>query len=163
MRKNFHDIQALIRFIVARFAQDRCAQTAAQFDLYHAVGAGSDANHRVDGVFGFPGIQDFSIQIKIYLMNNLMPENILEDLASADMVRKAEGNGWLLVRDMGHIRATELLHLFVLDRGLLPAKQIDDPLQQWLAACAERLEQSTDITLQELFARRSAWMLARCD
>ncbi len=83
-------------------------------------------------------------------------ENILEDMASADMVRKAEGNGWLLMRDVGHIRATELLHLFVLDRGSLPAKQNDDPLQQWLAACSEQLEQSTNITLQELFARRSA-------
>src|ERR1035437_6433185 len=83
-------------------------------------------------------------------------ETILEDLASADMVRKTEGNGWLLMRDVDHIRATELLHLFVLDRGSLPAKQNDDPLQQWLAACAEQLEQSTDITLQELFARRSA-------
>jgi hypothetical protein len=83
-------------------------------------------------------------------------ETILEDLASADMVRKTEGNDWLLMRDVDHIRATELLHLFVLDRGSLPAKQNDDPLQQWLAACAEQLEQSTDITLQELFARRSA-------
>jgi hypothetical protein len=69
---------------------------------------------------------------------------------------KFKGNGWLLMRDVNHIRATELLHLFVLDRGLLPAKQINDPLQQWLAACAEQLEQSTDITLQELFARCSA-------
>lgn len=83
-------------------------------------------------------------------------ERILEKLASADMVRKAEGQGWLLMRDANHIRASELLHLFVLDRGSLPAKQNDDPLQQWLAACADQLEQSTDITLHELFARRSA-------
>ena len=83
-------------------------------------------------------------------------ERILEKLASADMVRKAEGQGWLLMRDANHIRASELLHLFVLDRGSLPAKQNDDPLQQWLAACADQVEQSTDITLHELFARRSA-------
>lgn len=83
-------------------------------------------------------------------------ERILEKLASADMVRKAEGQGWLLMRDANHIRASELLHLFVLDRGSLPAKQNDDPLQQWLAARADQLEQSTDITLHELFARRSA-------
>ncbi len=83
-------------------------------------------------------------------------ERILEKLASADMVRKAEGQGWLLMRDANHIRATELLHLFVLDRGSLPAKQNDDPLQQWLSACADQVEQSTDITLHELFARRSA-------
>jgi membrane protein len=83
-------------------------------------------------------------------------EEILDDLAGADMVRKAEGNGWLLMRDVNHIRATELLHLFVLDRGSLPADQIEDPLQQWLAACAGQLKKNTDITLQELFARQAA-------
>lgn len=83
-------------------------------------------------------------------------ENILEKLARANMVRKAEEHGWLLMRDVGHIRANELLHLFVLDRGTLPAGQNDSPLQQWLAASVEQLEQSTNLTLQELFARSPA-------
>lgn len=83
-------------------------------------------------------------------------EKILEDLAGADMVRKVEGSGWLLMRDVNHIRATELLHLFVLDRGALPARQNDDPLQQWLAVCAQQFDQNTDLTLRELFARQAA-------
>ena len=83
-------------------------------------------------------------------------EKILEDLAGADMVRKVEGSGWLLMRDVNHIRATKLLHLFVLDRGALPARQNDDPLQQWLAVCAQQFDQNTDITLRELFARQAA-------
>jgi membrane protein len=83
-------------------------------------------------------------------------ENLLEKLVSADIVRKAEGSGWLLMRDMNHVRATELLHLFVLDRGSLQATQTDDPLRQWLAACTEQFDQRTDITLQELFARQVA-------
>ena len=80
-------------------------------------------------------------------------ENILEKLASAEMVRKAEGNSWLLMRDAYHIRTSELLRLFVLDRSAFPVEQNDDPLQQWLVSCAEQLEQSTDLSLQELFAR----------
>jgi len=83
-------------------------------------------------------------------------ERILEKLAGADMVRKAEGQGWLLMRDGNQIRAKELLKLFVLDRDSLPAKQISDPLQQWLAACTDQIEQRTDVTLQELFARQAA-------
>ena len=83
-------------------------------------------------------------------------ENLLEKLVSADIVRKAEGNGWLLMRDMNQVRATELLHLFVLDHGSLQAIQTDDPLRQWLEACTEQLDQRTDITLQELFARQGA-------
>lgn len=83
-------------------------------------------------------------------------EKILEKLAGADMVRKAEGQGWLLMRDANHIRASELLHLFVLDSGSLAADQSDDPLRQWFYTCARQLEKSTDLSLQELFARRPA-------
>jgi membrane protein len=80
-------------------------------------------------------------------------ENILEKLADADLVRKAEGQGWLLMRDTNHIRAAELLRLFVLDRGALPAGRDDDPLRQWIAACAGQIEQGAGLTLRELFAR----------
>lgn len=83
-------------------------------------------------------------------------ENILEKLASADMVRKAEGSGWLLIRDPEHIRTAELLRLFVLNRDTLPAEKKDDPLQQWLVSCAGQLEKSADLSLQELFARSPA-------
>ena len=80
-------------------------------------------------------------------------EKILEKLTSADLVRKAEGQGWLMMRDANHVRAAELLRLFVLDSGSLPAGRGGDPLRQWIADCAGQLEQSADLTLQELFAR----------
>ncbi|MBI3479368.1 MAG: YihY family inner membrane protein [Nitrosomonadales bacterium] len=83
-------------------------------------------------------------------------EKILETLVKAGMVCQGEGGGWLLMRDVSHIRASEVLHLFVLDRSLFPSDHSGDPLQQWLADCVALLEQSTDITLQELFARRAA-------
>jgi membrane protein len=83
-------------------------------------------------------------------------EKILEDLAGVNMVRKVGGNGWVMMRDANHIRVTELLRLFVLNPNTLPAGKKDDPLQRWLVDCARQLEQSTDITLQELFARQSA-------
>jgi membrane protein len=78
-------------------------------------------------------------------------EQILERLTSADIVRKAEGVGWLMMRDAAHIKATELLHLFVLDRSSLLAEEGDNPLKQWLASCAAHLEKETDVSLQVLF------------
>lgn len=80
-------------------------------------------------------------------------EQIVGRLNSADLVRKAEGQGWLMMRNASHIRATELLHLFVLDQSVLLAAEGDDPLKQWLATCAAQLEQSTDVSLQTLFDR----------
>lgn len=83
-------------------------------------------------------------------------EKILEKLARADLVRKAEDHGWLLMRNVDHIRATELLHLFVLDRGKSPVAKDERHLHQWLAASVEKLEQSTNLTLGELFGRNHA-------
>jgi membrane protein len=83
-------------------------------------------------------------------------EKILEKLASVDMVRKVEGNGWVLLRDASHIRANELLRLFVLNRDSLSAETNGDPLQHWLVAYAGQLEHSADITLQELFEQKAA-------
>jgi membrane protein len=83
-------------------------------------------------------------------------EKILEKLASVDMVRKAEDQGWLLMRDVGNIRTSELLHLFVLDRGKIPAGQNEGHLHQWFDASVEQLEQRNNLTLRELFARNHA-------
>ena len=83
-------------------------------------------------------------------------EYILEELSGADIVRKAVGNGWLLMRDTNRIRTTDLLHLFLIDPDSISVGQPDDPSQQWLMNCAIQLEQSADITLKELFEQRIA-------
>ena len=83
-------------------------------------------------------------------------EVILEKLANAGVVRKAEGQGWLLLRDASHIRVKELLNLFVLNRGMIEYEQKEDTLQKWLADCTQQLERNTDITLEELFVRSAA-------
>jgi membrane protein len=85
-----------------------------------------------------------------------MLEKLLEELAGVGMVRKVEGNGWVLTRDPDHIRVSELIRLFVLDRDSLLPGNNHDALQQWLVSRADRLEQDTDITLQELLARQAA-------
>ncbi|MBK9160820.1 MAG: YihY family inner membrane protein [Nitrosomonadales bacterium] len=81
-------------------------------------------------------------------------EQLLETLADAGMVRKTGKQGWLMIRDAAHIRVSELLRLFVMDFATLPGGQDDEPVRQWLVACAKQLEQDADLSLQELFARR---------
>lgn len=83
-------------------------------------------------------------------------EKILEKLASVDMVRKAQGEGWMLMRDASHIKAVELLQLFLLDRNALAKVSDAEPLQAWLANCVGQLERSADVSLQELFVRSEA-------
>jgi len=100
-------------------------------------------------VMNIPALSN-ALQLGFYTL-----EQILERLAGANLVRKAEGAGWLMTRDIAHIRATELLHLFVLDRSILLAAEGDDPLKQWLASCAAQLENDMDVSLQTLFEPKS--------
>ncbi|HZW25751.1 MAG TPA: YihY family inner membrane protein [Gallionella sp.] len=83
-------------------------------------------------------------------------EALLGRLEQADIIRKAEGGGWLMMRDAAHIRTAELLRLFVLDGASSFAGDEGDPLRQWLADSAGRFEQGADVSLQELFARGPA-------
>lgn len=80
-------------------------------------------------------------------------EAILGLLETENFVVKATGMGWLIVVDISKVYATELLHLFVLDRRSLFEQQSEDPLQRWLADCAGQLEKNTEITLQNLFTQ----------
>lgn len=81
-------------------------------------------------------------------------ESILERLQAANMVRKAEQIGWLLMRDPRNIRAVELLNLFLLDHHLLTSDTATEPLQRWLTDCLTQLEARTDISLYALFAEK---------
>ena len=87
-------------------------------------------------------------------------EGILDKLESADIVRKSEGNAWLLMRDVAHIRASELLRLFVLHQEQLLAGKSDDPLQRWFANSVCQLEQNADLTLRELFAYSTEYSMS---
>lgn len=75
IRKNIHDIQILARFIGARFVQDRCAQTAASLAFTTLLALVPMITIALTVFSAFPVSEDFSAQIKIYLLNNLMPEN----------------------------------------------------------------------------------------
>ena len=75
MRKNFHDIQILVRLIVVRFIQDRCAETAASLTFTTLLSLVPMLTIALIVLSAFPLFENFSAQIKIYLLNNLMPEN----------------------------------------------------------------------------------------
>ncbi|MBI5437272.1 MAG: YihY family inner membrane protein [Nitrosomonadales bacterium] len=78
-------------------------------------------------------------------------EKILEKLANADMVRKAEGQGWLLMRDAQHVQLAELYRLFVFDPSMLAAQDDDAEIHAWLGQIERRVADATAVTLHDLF------------
>ena len=75
MRNNLRDIQALVRLIVIRFVKDRCAETAASLTFTTLLSLVPMITIALAVFSAFPAFENFSAQIKIYLLNNLMPEN----------------------------------------------------------------------------------------
>src|SRR4030066_351892 len=74
MLKNFQDTQALARFIAGRFAQDRCTQSAASLTFTTLLSLVPLITIALTLFSAFPVFENFSLEIKTYLLKNVMPE-----------------------------------------------------------------------------------------
>ena len=63
-----------IRFIATRFNQDRCVQIAASLTFTTLLSLVPLITIALAMFSAFPVFEDFSNQIKVYLLNNLMPD-----------------------------------------------------------------------------------------
>jgi len=74
MQKNWQDFQKFIRFVAARFAQDSCAQIAASLTFTTLLSLVPLVTIALTMFSAFPVFDTFSMQIKGYLLGNLMPD-----------------------------------------------------------------------------------------
>lgn len=78
-------------------------------------------------------------------------EQILDELARADVVRKLADRGWALIRDMEHIQVSELYRLFVFDPYSVAARGDDAEIHLWMVQMERRVAEASTLTLHELF------------
>lgn len=74
MQKNWRDFAEFIRFIVARFNQDRCAQIAGSLTFTTLLSLVPLFTIALTLFSAFPVFEDYSSQIKRFLVGNLMPD-----------------------------------------------------------------------------------------
>jgi len=74
MQKNFRDLLNFVRFIAARFDQDRFVQIAASLTFTTLLSLVPLITIILAMFSAFPVFDDFSNQIKTSLINNLMPD-----------------------------------------------------------------------------------------
>lgn len=79
-------------------------------------------------------------------------EQILEELARINVVRKLADRGWGIIRDTEHIQASELYRLFVFDSSSVPVRQEDTEIHAWLVQMGQQAEAVAGLTLHDLFA-----------
>ncbi|HEY6094355.1 MAG TPA: YihY family inner membrane protein [Gallionellaceae bacterium] len=78
-------------------------------------------------------------------------EELLEEMATINLVRHLAGPGWALVRSPEHVEASELYRLFVFDPGKPPVARGAAGINEWFARLAERCGQRDGVTIQSLF------------
>ena len=74
MKKIWQDSLAFVRFIVTRFADDRCMQIAGSLTFTTLLSLVPLATIALTVFSAFPVFDEYSFQLKSYLLNNLMPE-----------------------------------------------------------------------------------------
>ena len=74
MKKNWTDMRHLLHFIGERFKQDRCAQMAASLTFTSLLSLVPLITIALTLFSAFPVFQNFSGQIKSFLLSNMMPE-----------------------------------------------------------------------------------------
>lgn len=74
MKKNWTDSRHLLHFIAVRFKQDRCAQMAASLTFTTLLSLVPLITIALTLFSAFPVFEDFSGQIKSFLLSNMMPE-----------------------------------------------------------------------------------------
>jgi len=115
MRKNLRDIVVLIRFIVARFVQDRCAETAASLTFTTLLSLVPMVTIALTMFSTFPVFEDFSALIKNFLMQNLMPENAGK-IITQYMQQFAESATRLTTMGIVFLAVTAMLMMLTIDK-----------------------------------------------
>ena len=103
------------------------------------------------------GLRDGSVQNLHMLSRKLHMgfdtlEQILEKLTQINLVRKLSGHGWTIIRDAGHVKASELYRLFVFDSTTVPTQEGGVEINAWLTKLGHQSATATDVPLRELFS-----------
>ena len=78
-------------------------------------------------------------------------EELLEKMATINLVQRVIGRSWVMVRAPEHVLAIELYRLFVFDPAKPPSNASCEGINAWLARLAEHNAKTADMSLRTLF------------
>jgi len=79
-------------------------------------------------------------------------EELLEKMASVNLVQRLMGRSWAMIRAPEHVQAIELYHLFVFDPSRPPTSENCEGINAWLARLAAHNAKAADVSLRTLFS-----------
>jgi len=78
-------------------------------------------------------------------------EELLEKMATINLVQRIAGHSWVMLRSPEHVQAIELYRLFVFDPAKPPTRSHCEGINLWLTRLAELNAKSGAVSLQALF------------
>ena len=96
-------------------------------------------------------IQTLSKLSKKLLLGYDSLEELLEKMATINLVQRALGQSWVMLRAPEHVQAIELYRLFVFDPSKPPATESCEGINAWLARLAEHNAKTAAVSLRTLF------------
>jgi len=78
-------------------------------------------------------------------------EELLEKMATINLVQRMIGHSWVMIRAPEHVQAIELYRLFVFDPAKPPFRTHCEGINAWLSRLAEHDAKTADVSLRTLF------------
>jgi membrane protein len=126
MQKNSRDLADFVRFIATRFQQDRCAQIAASLTFTTLLSLVPLATIALTLFSAFPVFEDYSSQIKGFLLNNLMPD-LASKVITQYMQQFTESAMRLTAVGIGLLAVTAMLLLLTIEQAFNAIWRVDRP------------------------------------
>ena len=96
-------------------------------------------------------VQTLPLMSKELLLGYDSLEELLEIMATINLVRRAGGHGWVMVRAPEFVLADELYRLFVFDPTKPPARTHCVGINTWLRRLAEQNAKTANVSLRSMF------------
>jgi len=78
-------------------------------------------------------------------------EELLEKMATINLVQRMIGHNWVMIRAPEHVQAIELYRLFVFDPAKPHLREECEGINAWLTRLAERTAKTAEVNLRVLF------------
>lgn len=126
MQKNWQSLLDFVRFVAARFSRDRCMQIAASLTFTTLLSLVPLATIALTLFSAFPVFEDFSNQIKVYLLANLVPE-VAGKIITGYMQQFVESAARLTAVGIGFLAVTAMTMMLTIEHAFNVIWRVERP------------------------------------
>ncbi len=153
------DPAGFLAFVFRRWREDRCPQIAGSLTFTTLLALVPLFAVVVAGLSAMPFFEDAMVQVKIFLLQNLVPE-IAGKIITVYMIQFAEAAGRLTTVSLAALFAMAIAMLLTVDRSLNVIWRIDRPRPLWLSVAGYTALLALGPALMAVSLWATSWLVA---